>query len=101
MAKEAGIPTEEPPELADGFGGWYEDFWELSTERSIGMAIGPIPAHAIDVASAGMTYDDADMFRACMRAMDDVYMTKANGGEVGEASPEAARNAFRQATGRG
>lgn len=65
----------------DGFGGWYEDFWRLSTERQIGFGVGPIPAHAIDRHVAGWSYEDAEVFEHCIRRMDEVYLMKSNKAE--------------------
>jgi len=99
------IPELEPPEIMDGFGGWYEDFWELSTERQIGMGVGPIPASCVTRHCAGWRYDDADMFKACIRAMDAVYLGHAN--NPGDSAPPAteapmsARDAFRENFGKG
>ncbi len=100
-AKEAKVTWPEalaPPDLLDGYGGWYEDFWELSTERSSGYGAGPIPMSAIEAHVAGWRYDDADMFRAVIRAMDSAYMAIVN--KVGNSEPqqENARDAFRSAT---
>lgn len=107
-AKDAGVdvdalPEDEfphPPEIIDGFGGWYEDFWLLSTDRQIGMGIGPIPHQSILRHVQGWRYDDADMFTDCIRAMDAVYL------ELASQKPEDrgkqavnAREAFRTATG--
>lgn len=87
-----------PPELLDGFGGWFEDFWELSTERAIGMGIGEIPAHAIDAHVAGWRYDDAEMFRTCIRAMDRVYLEAANNdGNALPAQGVSPQESFRSA----
>lgn len=82
----------------DGFGGWCEDFWRLSTERQIGFGVGPIPQSAIDRHVAGWGYEDADMFEFCIREMDGVYLMKSNKSE--QAPPEAAnpQDAFRSAT---
>lgn len=87
----------EPPEILDGYGGWYEDFWRLSTERQIGLGIGPIPASAIDRHVAGWADDDADAFEFCIRRMDEVYLMKSNGGDS-TIEAGSARDAFRQAT---
>lgn len=62
----------------DGFGGWYADFWRLSTERQIGFGVGPIPASAIDKHVAGWGYEDAEVFEFCIRRMDEVYLMHAN-----------------------
>lgn len=97
VAQEAGVKWPESlaaPEIIDGFGGWYEDFWELDTERVNG---GPIPSRAIDLHVTGWRYDDADMFRAIIRAMDSTYRGVANKTETAE-PPQNARDAFRGAT---
>ncbi len=87
----------QPPEIMDGFGGWYEDFWRLSTERQIGMGIGPIPAHAIDRHVAGWEDEDAEVFEFCIRRMDEAYLMRSNNTEQPEPS-ESLREAFRSAT---
>lgn len=99
--KDAGASIPEclePPEILDGFGGWYEDFFELSTERQIGMGLGPIPQSCIDARTAGWRYDDADMFSMCIRAMDAAYLAIRNGNKEPE-EPVSARDAFRGAFG--
>ena len=80
----------------DGFGGWYEDFWTLSTERQIGFGLGPIPASAIERHVAGWGYEDAEMFEICIREMDRLYMRRQNKTE--DAAPVNPRDAFRGAT---
>jgi hypothetical protein len=81
----------------DGFGGWYEDFWRLSTERQIGFGVGPIPASMIDRHVAGWRYDDVEMFEFCIRELDEVYRMRQN---KTEDTPPAASpmDAFRSAT---
>lgn len=80
----------------DGYGGWYEDFWRLSTERQIGMGVGPIPASAIDRHVAGWSYEDAEVFEFCIRRMDEAYLMKSN--NTDHVPPEgSARDAFRSA----
>ena len=86
----------------DGFGGWYADFWRLSTERQFGFRVGPIPASRIEAHVEGWLMEDAQMFEHCIREMDEVYLSKANGPE--KAAPQNAsaspRDAFRAATSR-
>lgn len=79
----------EPPEILEGFGGWYEDFWRLSTERQIGMGVGPIPASAIDGHVMGWSYEDAAMFEHCIREMDGVYLMHINKADDGD-TPKVA-----------
>ena len=81
----------------DGYGGWYEDFWRLSTERQIGMGIGPIPASAIDRYVAEWDDEDAELFEHCIRQMDEVYLMRQNSTDEPDASA-SPRDAFRDAT---
>ena len=62
----------------DGFGGWYADFWRLSSERQVGFGVGPIPASKIENHTRGWLMEDADMFEHCIREMDGVYLARAN-----------------------
>lgn len=87
-----------PPDTLDGFGGWYEDFFTLSTERQIGMAEGEIPASVIARHVAGWPYDDAEMFEHCMRAMDRVWLKRGEKDDEGEKPEISARDAFKAAT---
>lgn len=56
-----------------GYDGWYNDFWELSTDRQFGMAVGPMPRSSIIEHTRGWPDDEADAFRTIMRRMDDVF----------------------------
>ena len=87
----------QPPEVMDGFGDWIDAFWSLSTERQIGMGVGPIPDSAIDRHAAGWGWEDADMFRFCIRQMDRVYLARATSDDAPPAAG-SAREAFRKAT---
>lgn len=53
---------------------WWDAFWELSTERQIGMAEGPIPASAIHEEARGLSLDEMHGFRRVIRAMDAAYL---------------------------
>lgn len=60
-----------------GFEPWLDAFWELSTDRPIGMdGPGDIPASSIRRWSADMAPDDAELFRRCIRAMDRVALER-------------------------
>lgn len=86
--------------------GWsdfiYSAFWELSTNRSSGMAVGPIPSTAIDAYTAQWLPDDADLLRICIRRMDAAFMavTNPNNDDTDGSEPVSARDAFRSATNR-
>lgn len=98
-----------PPEILPGADAWLADFWELSTDRQIGMGVGPIPAGSIARHTAGWPCDEAEMFRRCVRAMDRAYLEAVNPGPDGKvrkpadprlaASDNPARDAFRAAFG--
>ncbi|WP_445433055.1 phage tail assembly chaperone [Brucella endophytica] len=65
-----------PPILA-GYEEWISAFWELSTERQIGFAAGPIPGSAISRRCEEMGIVDLDeiaSFRGAIRAMDRVIL---------------------------
>lgn len=76
---------------------WLAAFWELSTDRQIGMAEGPIPAAAIDRHTRGWPDDEAETFRVCIRMMDQAYRSRdeVEIPDDGEADP--ARKSFRAA----
>lgn len=98
-----------PPEVAPGADVWLSDFWELSTDRQIGMGVGPVPAASIARHTAGWGVDEAERFRCCIRAMDRAYLEAINPGPDGKpkprmdpklaASDNPARDAFRAAFG--
>lgn len=87
----------EPPDIIEGYGDWYSGFWRLSTERQIGMGMGPIPASQIDRHVAGWDAEDAEAFEYCMRRMDEVYLMNQNKTEEPDPA-ESLRDAFRSAT---
>ncbi len=86
-----------PPRLTDGELYIYNDFFDLSTERQIGMGPGPIPASAIERHTAGWPYDAAWMFRHCIREMDRAYLAKPDEPTEQTCSDNPARDAFRHA----
>lgn len=104
MEAKAPIPDElEPPELLPGARWLYDAFWELSTDRQIGMAAGPIPASSIARETVGWPDDDAEAFRIAMREMDGVWLEHTRRGRDGApdrdmtGSDNPARDAFRAA----
>lgn len=76
----------DPPDLLPGLVEWYGDFHRLSKDRQIGMAAGPIPHSTIINHTSGWPDEDADMFEACMDAMDAAYLK--NIGKKPEPAPE-------------
>ena len=70
----------EQPDILPWNRFYWESFFELSTERQIGMGAGPIPRSAI-VAYAkesGIDGDRYDVFHRIIRALDAEYLKLAN-----------------------
>lgn len=68
----------DPPEVWSWLQYVWDAFHDLGTERSIGMALGPIPASKIrDYAAGDLGLDrygrEADRFFDLIRRMDDAY----------------------------
>lgn len=63
------------PEVLPGGAALLAAFWELSTDRHIGMSAGPIPASAIArwAQRHGYGIDDEIELRFYIRAMDRVF----------------------------
>lgn len=85
-----------PPEVLPGTEQWLADFFELGTDRRMGMnGPGPIPAASLDRHTAGWPEDDAEVFRFVVREMDRAYLNSLRpDGDVPE-SDNPARDAFR------
>lgn len=64
------------PQLLMGLESYFSAFWELSTERHIGMGLGQIPASAMRsfARDEGMDDDEYDRFRYLVRSMDDAWL---------------------------
>ena len=69
------------PEIEPHLVWLWNAFWELGTERQLGMAVGPIPASKIrehlrdEMELTGAEYDRA---RAILRKADDAYLGMLN-----------------------
>lgn len=63
-------------ELLPGAEEWLSAFWALSTDRQIGMTVGPVPEASIDrwIDRNSLDDDDEDAFRGAIRAMDRIYL---------------------------
>jgi len=65
------------PELTPYEASFYRSFWEVGTERSFGMAPGPIPRSAIvQYCEDEGIWDPSDriIFMRYIRAMDSAYL---------------------------
>lgn len=77
-ARGAPVPQwfMDEPIASDGMLILSEAFWELTTERQVGMALGEIPGSQI-VAYAerkGVSAAMMGLFKDAIRAMDDTYL---------------------------
>lgn len=83
--------------MLPGLAGWISDFFELGTDRQIGMQAGPIPAASIDRHTAGWPEDEAELFRHVIRAMDRAYLDSQRPDRDAPESDNPTRDAFRAA----
>ncbi|WP_093086421.1 phage tail assembly chaperone [Sphingobium sp. AP50] len=76
QAEKARIQLAKIPDLSDYEFGFYRAFGDLSTERPIGMAAGPIPRSAIVAYAdeAEMDWTDSAILLRVIRAVDTAYM---------------------------
>ncbi|HEV7416044.1 MAG TPA: hypothetical protein VGN98_07790 [Tianweitania sediminis] len=68
---------EEPEELPVQIEQYWRAFWELTTDRPVGMGVGSIPFSAIDRYATRFGIDEAEHFErfaALIRRMDGVYL---------------------------
>lgn len=58
---------------------WWEAFWELSSERPVGMGIAPIPGSAIRafIRDHDLDEDMASMLLRLVRKLDGIFMKLA------------------------
>lgn len=80
MARKAGDPIPEAladkPELEAGLDFYWYAFWEMSSDRQIGMAEGPIPWSTMDRWSRrhDIVGDEFDRLLIMIKNMDGVYL---------------------------
>lgn len=75
--ERAGVPIPAgliPPPIWSGFEQWFNDFWELGTERRVSG--GPIPKGAIDSHVAGWPKAQAALFWRIIRIMDNAILDR-------------------------
>lgn len=85
-------PSLWPPEFVDGAQSWYNAFWDLNSDRPVGMGEGRIP-HSAARAYYG-DREDFPAFWSTIRAMDQAYLEHARGDEPQHFTREAFRGAF-------
>lgn len=78
MARNQKVPdwVGERPDLEPGDEFFLRAFWDLSTERAIGMSLGPIPTSRLDSYghAKGLDSDTMELFRVVIRMLDDTYL---------------------------
>jgi hypothetical protein len=75
-----------PPDMLPGADALVSAFWELSSDRQIGMNLGVLPASSIDrwAQANGLDGDEIAEAVECFRAMDAVFL-----GREAPPTPEA------------
>lgn len=79
--KEPPQQLYEQPELTDVESYYLDAFYILSSERSIGMSLGPIPYSAIRSYADEqgiVSRDEFDYFSGILRALDAEYLSLVN-----------------------
>lgn len=64
-----------PPPLHDVEELYWNAFWELSTDRQVGMSSGAIPWSSIARYSNHVNWTDMDSLSTIIRALDDLYLS--------------------------
>lgn len=66
----------EEPDLFPFADFYLDSFWELSTERQLGMSVGPIPASKRDeyAGKKGLVGYSAELFNLVIKALDAAFM---------------------------
>lgn len=80
-----------PPDFLPGAAEWYEAFWEMSSDRNIGMEYGPIPSHSIRSFAAELHESEQVPFRRIIRKMDQVFLDHARKSGAGKEHPERVK----------
>jgi hypothetical protein len=84
QARRMGMPLPDAiankPELVLGLEMYWRAFWELSTDRAIGMAEGPIPWSSMNryAIRYGLHDEDYDRFVLIIKGMDREYIGYRN-----------------------
>lgn len=84
-----------PPDFMDGAQSLYNAFWDLSSDRPMGMQPGRIPWASAKAYCDTIPGEDFDLFWRVIRAMDTVYMEhQAEGGKPKAYTKEMFRGTF-------
>lgn len=87
QAQKMGMPLPDKiankPELTSGLELYWKAFVELSSDRQISMAEGPIPWSSMNMWAHrhGIFGDDFDRFVAVLRSLDEAYLQKRHKGQ--------------------
>jgi len=67
---------DDAPDILPGHEFFLKAFWELSTERQIGFAIGPIPVSRVRTYAAqnGLDEQSTELLVHVVRSMDGAYL---------------------------
>lgn len=83
-------PEDTEPDIA-GFEFYYDAFQELSTSRSIGLGVGPIPFTAIVEYSRIYELEEFEEFAYIIRKMDNAFL-ELNAQESNSKENKSANN---------
>ena len=66
------------PEITTGLDLYWKAFQDLSSDRDIGMGVGPIPWSSLNAWAArnSIRGDDFERFVMVLRGLDNIYMEK-------------------------
>ena len=80
------------PEIPECYEFYWVAFGDLSTERQIGMSLGPIPRSSMAsyANESGLYGDAAEHFMSVLRAVDDAYLGIANAAPEDKNKPHMA-----------
>ena len=103
--REAPKEFFQQPEILPQHQLYMEAFNELSTERQIGMGVGPIPRSAIRAYAQelGIVGDEFEHFHRIIRLVDNDYLQAANSSKkpdeanlVDASDPDSVRQVFKR-----
>jgi hypothetical protein len=82
LSRGVAVPEDflSPPELPPMSQVFLEAFWDLSTERSIGMSVGAIPLSRVLVVAEwyGLDEDNTRTLFQVVRVLDRLYLAQVN-----------------------
>jgi hypothetical protein len=68
------------PQLMPGEDFFFQAFWDLNSDRNVGMSLGPIPWSSIQTygLSKGLECDMIELLHVVIRSMDELFLRYMN-----------------------